>query len=94
MFAAYDLRHRVGSLGGTYTVRALVRILAASGVTVGAAFAVGRLFPSRGGDAVLVVRLVAQVGVATAVYLALARAIGIKELRPVTRLARRMLPIG
>ncbi len=94
MYAAYDLRHRVGSLGGTYTVRSVLRIVAASAVTVGVAFAVGRLFPSGGGDAVLVARLVAQVGVATAVYLALARTFGIKELRPVTRLARRILPIG
>ena len=45
LIAAYDLRRRVGSLGGTYTVRALARILLASGVTAGVVAAVGRAFP-------------------------------------------------
>jgi putative peptidoglycan lipid II flippase len=92
--AAYDLRHRVGSLGGTYTVRALARILLASGVAVAAAFGVGRLFPSGAGDVVLIARVVAQVGAATLVYLVVARAIGIIELRPLTRMARRVVRLG
>ena len=88
--AAYDLRRRVGSLGGTYTVRALARILIASGITGAAAFGVGRLFPSGAGDPVLIARLVAQVVVGALVYLAMARAIGIKEVGLVARLARRV----
>jgi putative peptidoglycan lipid II flippase len=92
--AAYDLRRRVGSLGGTYTVRALGRILVASGVAVAAAYGVGRLFPGGADDVVLVARLVAQAGVGAAVYLAAARAIGIKELSPLTRMARRAVHPG
>ena len=49
-----------------YTVRALARILIASGITGAAAFGVGRLFPSGAGDPVLIARLVAQVGVGAA----------------------------
>jgi putative peptidoglycan lipid II flippase len=94
LFAAYDLRHRVGSLGGSYTVRALVRILVASGVAVAAAFGVGRLFPVGAGDGVLIARVVAQVGVATLVYLSFARSVGITELRPLTRMARRLVQPG
>ncbi len=90
IIATYDLRRRVGSLGGVYTVRALARILVASGITVGAAVAVGQLFPAHGRDAVLIGRLVAQVGVGTAVYLGLAHLLGIKELQPVMRLGRRL----
>ncbi len=93
-FAAYDLRHRVGSLGGSYTVRALARILVASGAAVAAAYGVGRLFPSGAGDPVLIARVVAQVGVAALVYLTAAKAIGINELRPLTRMARRVVQPG
>ena len=39
LVAAYDLRHRVGSLGGSFTVRALARILVAGAVAAGAASA-------------------------------------------------------
>ena len=74
MIAAYDLRHRVGSLGGTYTVRCRA---AHPGRQRrhrrGRASPSGRLFPSHAGDAVLMARLVAQAGVGTVVYLALAR---------------------
>ncbi len=94
LIAAYDLRHRVGSLGGTYTVRAIARILIASGITVAVVVGVGRLFPSGAGDAVLIARLIAQAGVGAIVYLAIARSIGIKELRPITRMARRLLHAG
>jgi putative peptidoglycan lipid II flippase len=88
--AAHDLRRRVGSLGGTFTVRSLVRILIAGAVTAGAVFAVGLLFPSSGSDVILVFRLIVQLGVGAAVYLGMARFLGITELRPVIRLVRRL----
>ena len=59
-----------------------------------AAFGVGRLFPSGAGDTVLIIRVVAQVAVAALVYLTVARAIGIKELQPLTRMARRVVQPG
>jgi putative peptidoglycan lipid II flippase len=86
--AAWDLRRRVGSLGGMHTVRALIRIFTASAITLAAVVVTGLLFPSHQSDALLIARLVVQVGVGIAVYLGLARALGIKELRPVIRLVR------
>jgi putative peptidoglycan lipid II flippase len=90
LVAAYYLRRRVGTLGGMRTVRALIRILAAGGVAAGAVVATGVPFRHHTGDAFLIVRLVAQTGVGTVVYLGVAHVIGIKELRPVVRLARRL----
>ncbi|HEY3811151.1 MAG TPA: murein biosynthesis integral membrane protein MurJ [Acidimicrobiales bacterium] len=88
--AVYDLRRRVGSLGGMHTVRALLRIVTAGGVAACAVVGVGLLFPKRAGDALLVARLVVQIGLGAAVYLGLARVLGIKELRPVIRMVRRL----
>jgi putative peptidoglycan lipid II flippase len=88
--AVYDLRRRVGSLGGMHTVRALLRIVTAGSVAAGAVVGVGLLFPKRAGDALLVARLVVQIGLGAAVYLGLARVLGIKELRPVIRMVRRL----
>jgi putative peptidoglycan lipid II flippase len=90
MVAAYDLRRRVGTLGGMHTIRALLRIFAASGVATAAVLAVSLLFRHYAGDVALVARLVVEAVVGTVVYLGLARAIGIKELRPVARLVRRL----
>jgi hypothetical protein len=42
---------------------------------------------------VLIARIATQVGIGTAVYLALAKLFGIKELRPVARLARRLVGV-
>lgn len=84
-----DLRRRVGRLGGAHTTRALVRILIAGGITGGVAALVGIPFPSNATDAVLVARLVLQVGCSALVFLLLARAFGIKELRPIMRMASR-----
>ena len=89
--AAYDLRHRVGSLGGRHTIRALLRVVVASGITAAVVVAIGLPFPSDAGDPLLVARLIVQIGVGTVVYVALADFLGIKELRPVGRLARRMV---
>ena len=86
--AAADLRPRIGGLGGVYTVRALIRILLASGVATGLAVLVGLPFRSRGGDAALVVRLILQLGVAGVAYAALARALGIKEINRVLAMVR------
>jgi putative peptidoglycan lipid II flippase len=94
LVAAYDLRRRVGSLGGTYTVRAIARILVAGGVTGAVVAGIGLLFPTGGGDAALIGRLIVQLGVGTAVYLALARALGITELQRVGRLGRQLVTRG
>ncbi|MGH9114828.1 MAG: murein biosynthesis integral membrane protein MurJ, partial [Acidimicrobiales bacterium] len=89
--AAVDLRRRVGPLGGASTVRALVRIGTAGAVTVGVVVAVGLPFPGNAGDPVLVGRLVVQLGIGAGVYLALARVLSIRELRPAFLLTRRLL---
>jgi putative peptidoglycan lipid II flippase len=94
LVAAWDLRRRVGPLGGRHTVVALLRILAASAVTAGVVVAIGRLFPIHAGDAVLIARIVVQIAAGTAVYLGLAKLLGIKELRPVARLARRLVGVS
>jgi hypothetical protein len=73
---------------------ALIRIFAASAVTAGVVVATGRLFPIHASDAVLIARLAVQVGVGTAVYLGLAKVLGIKELRPVARLAHRLVGVS
>jgi putative peptidoglycan lipid II flippase len=94
LVATYDLRRRVGSLGGMRTAGALIRILAAGGLTAGVVVAGGLPFRGHAGDAFLIGRLVVQVGLGTVVYLGLARVLGIKELRPVVRLARQLLRAG
>jgi putative peptidoglycan lipid II flippase len=94
LVAAYDLRRRVGSLGGTYTVRAVARILVAGAVAAGAVAAIGLIFPAGAGDPLLIGRLIVQLGVGTAVYLAMARALGITELRRVGRVGRQLLAGG
>jgi putative peptidoglycan lipid II flippase len=83
LIAAAELRSRIGRLGGVHTVRALIRILLASGVAVGLAVLVGLPFRSHSGDAALVARLIVQIGVAAVAYLALAKLLGIKEYRAV-----------
>ncbi|HET7523332.1 MAG TPA: murein biosynthesis integral membrane protein MurJ, partial [Acidimicrobiales bacterium] len=87
--AAADLRRRVGSFGGAHTVRAIVRITVAAAITGGVAVLLGMPFPSRAGDAMIVGRLIVQVGGSALVYLLLARLFGIRELRPVLRLLSR-----
>jgi len=72
------------------TIRALVRIFVASGITAAAVYGAGIPFGHRSGDVVLVARLVAQVAVGLVSYLILARSMRIRELRPVIRLVRRM----
>lgn len=91
LLAAADLRRRIGRLGGAHTVRSLVRISVAGGLAAGAAALLGVPFPSHAGDAVLVARLLVQVGGAALFYLLLARALGIRELRPLFRMASRMV---
>jgi putative peptidoglycan lipid II flippase len=83
VYAVVRLRRRVGTLGGWLTVRALLRILVASAVTGIAAFAVGVPFRSTQSDAVLLTRLILQVGVGCTVYLVLARLLDVRELRPI-----------
>lgn len=89
VIAAFDLRSRLGKLGGAHTVRAIIRVLVASGIAGGLAVVVGLPFRARGGDAVLVARLVVQLGVAGTAYLILARWFGIRELNRVSALLSR-----
>ena len=90
LVAAADLRRRIGRLGGAHTIRALVRISAAGGLSAGVAALLGLPFPAHAGDAVLVARLIVQLGVAGGLYLLLARVFGVRELRPLFRMASRI----
>jgi len=87
--AAPDLRRRRGRGFGKRTGTALVRVGIASGVAAGVTIAAGLLFPSSAQDPVVVGRLVTQLVVGTAAYLAMAWLLGIKELRAVWQLLRR-----
>ncbi|MGH8922728.1 MAG: murein biosynthesis integral membrane protein MurJ, partial [Actinomycetes bacterium] len=88
--AAIRLGRRTGTLGGALTIRALWRIALAGAVMVVALVAVGRVLPHGGSDARLVLRLLGQLVVGTAAYLGAARLLGIEEIQPVLRLARRL----
>jgi putative peptidoglycan lipid II flippase len=88
--AAAGLRRRVGSLGGSLTVRALWRIAVVSAV-MGAVLAVLRsVLPAGGGTLGLLGRLIVEVGAGAGVYFLGARALGIEEIQPVLRLGRRL----
>lgn len=90
VYAVVRLRGRIGSLGGWLTVRALMRILFASAVTVAAVVAVGVPFPSGRGYAMLVARLVVQLALGFAVYLWMARLLRVRELRPITAMVAQL----
>ena len=80
---------QIGSLGGWLTIRALIRIAVASLISGGAAVLVGLPLRSAHGDALVLTRLVLQVGVAGGLYLYLARALRMRELRPILRMLGR-----
>lgn len=90
--ATVDLRRRrrVGSLGGALTVWSLVRIAIAGGVSTLVVVAVGLPFRGRVSDPILTSRLMLQVAAGIVTYLAMVRALGIRELRPVFRMVRSM----
>lgn len=90
IYAVSRLRRRVGPLGGWLTIRALMRILAASGVTVAVVVVIGIPLSSQRGDAILIGRLAVQVVAGAAVYVWLARVLRIRELRPVLAMASRV----
>jgi putative peptidoglycan lipid II flippase len=90
IYAVVLLRKRVGSLGGWFTVWALFRILLASAISGVVAVAIGLPFRSAHSDPVLLLRVILQAGGATAVYLYLAHALRIRELRPVLSVAGRL----
>lgn len=94
IYAVVLLRRRVGNLGGWLTLRALFRIVFASSISGAVAAALGLVFPSGRGDAVVFLRLIVQAGGATAVYVYLARLLGIRELRPVLAVASRLTRRG
>jgi putative peptidoglycan lipid II flippase len=86
--AAADLRRRVGTLGGIHTVRSLVRILIAGGVSVLVVVAVGLPFAGRTSDPILVTRLMLQIAAGAVAYLIMVRVLRIRELRPLSRMAK------
>lgn len=90
LVAAVDLRKRAGIFSGGDTARSIIRVSLASAITAGVVVAVGLPFRSHAGDAVLVARLLLQVGIGIVVYLFLAQRLHIRELRPFIRLVRRM----
>lgn len=88
--AAVGLHRRVGSLGGALTVRALWRIAVVS-VAMGVVVALVRAVVGTGGsDVVLIGRLIVEVGAGIGVFALGAWALGIEEVDPVVRLARRL----
>ncbi|MCU4184273.1 murein biosynthesis integral membrane protein MurJ [Acidiferrimicrobium sp. IK] len=87
--AASHLRRRIGSLGGSLTVRALGRIVLAGAAMVGALLGVGTVLPTGGAHSALAIRLIADLVVGTAVYVGAARVLGIEEIEPVLGLLRR-----
>jgi putative peptidoglycan lipid II flippase len=91
LIAAADLRSRIGRLGGVHTLRALIRMLLASGTSAALAVLVGLPFRSHAGSAALVGRLIVQLGVAGVAYMTLARLLGIKELNRLRGLMSRAL---
>lgn len=88
--AAVGLHRRVGSLGGSLTVRALWRILLVSG-TMGVVLVVVRsVLPTGGGTVGLLGRLTVELAAGAGAYFVGARALGIEEIQPVLRLAGRL----
>ena len=88
--AALDLRRRAGILTTPGTLRALVRVSMAAAITAGVVVAIGSPFAAHAGDAVLILRLLLQVGAGVLVYLLLAHRLHIREIRPFIRLVRRV----
>lgn len=91
IYAVIVLRRRpqIGSLGGWLTIRALIRIALASLISGGAAVLAGLPLRSDHGDALVLARLILQVAVAGGIYLYLARALRMRELRPILRMLGR-----
>lgn len=93
--AGVDLQRRYGVIDGSAIVRALIRIGVAAGITAVVVVVIGLPFPSaaKSNDAVLVGRLLLQAGAGGAVYVALAKAMHIREVGDVIRLGRRLLRV-
>jgi len=90
IIAAVGLRRRIGSLGGSLTIRALTRIMALAAVMGVVLAALRAVLPGGGGTVGLVARLAVEVAGGGATYLMGAKALAIDEIRPVTNLARRL----
>jgi putative peptidoglycan lipid II flippase len=89
--AAWYLHARVGALGGVYTARSIARTVIASATMALVLWGVGRLLPAGDGDAVLVLRVGADVVAGSLVYLGMARWLHIDDLQPLLRPARAVL---
>lgn len=89
------LRRHVGHLGGVFTGRTLARVVLATAVMAVAVGAVGRVLPHGGGDAVLAGRLAAEVATGAALFVAMVRVLGIREVEVVLApVLRRLRPSG
>jgi putative peptidoglycan lipid II flippase len=86
--AVFDLRGRIGTLGGISTIRSLVRITVAGGISVLVVVLVGLPFAGRTSDPVLITRLIAQIAAGVVAYLAMVKILRIRELRPIVRMAK------
>ncbi len=86
------LQRRIGGLGGSLTMRAVTRIFMATGFMVVILEGLTHILPDGDSAPLLVLRIVVLLAVGTTAFLAAARALGIKETRPIVRLARRILP--
>lgn len=87
--AASRLRRRIGSLGGSLTVRALGRILVAGATMVAALLALEAVLPPSHTHLALFARLVAELAVGAGAYIGVAKLLGIEEIEPVLGLLRR-----
>ncbi len=87
--AASRLRKRIGSLGGSLTVRALGRIVIAGTAMVLVLLVLGALFLAGHSHLALLLRLVVDLVVGAGVYVAVARLLGIEEIEPVLGLLGR-----
>ena len=89
------LARRLGGLETPTSVRFLVRLLIAAGISTAAAWLVGQVLPGAGDDLSQVgaaLRLVVLGGVDVLVFLGLARAMHVREVTTVVELVVRRLP--
>ncbi len=84
--AARYIRRKVGPLGGVYTARSIGRTIVATAAMAVVVVGIDAILPHGTAYPVLVVRLLVDVGAGAAVFLLLARWLGIDDLQPVLRL--------
>ncbi|MGH9121139.1 MAG: polysaccharide biosynthesis C-terminal domain-containing protein, partial [Acidimicrobiales bacterium] len=90
LVAVGNLRRKLGSFGGGLTLRAVFRVGLATAVMAAVVEVLSVILPGGTGDGLLALRLVVEIGGGLVSYLLAARFLGISELQPVLRLARRL----